>query len=354
MVDEEVLKESGADFLGRTGGQNEGGGAKPNGGGQPGGASAATLFDPWEQYIVPEFPFDILPPVLQDYVGSQAEVIGVDPSAMAMSALTAASGALDHRFAVKMMRGGDWWEHPRFWLLMCGDPSTKKTPCADAATRPLEIHQAELRRDYEAKRRDYERAMQAKEKGAEEPDPPVRYVVFDTTVEKLGDIIARSDRGLLVKRDEFSGWIGDLERYGGGARGGASARGFWLKAFDGGSYGVDRIGRGEIYIGNLSVSLLGGIQPERLSELRGLTSDGLLQRFVPVMMRVASLARDVDNAAVVQTYHNLIAMLIRARHRRMNLTNAALAAMGDLRADLFAITTKQASNKGLCLECPVK
>ena len=138
-VDEDVLKESGPEFFGRTGGQNEGGGAKrPGGGGRPGGASvaAATLFDPWERYIVPEFPFDILPGVLQDYVASQSRVIGVDPSAMAMSSLTAISGALDHRFAVKMMRGGDWWEHPRLWTLLCGDPSTKKTPCVNAATRP--------------------------------------------------------------------------------------------------------------------------------------------------------------------------------------------------------------------------
>jgi Protein of unknown function (DUF3987) len=298
---------------------------------------ASTLFDPWERYIVPEFPFDILPGVLRNYVGSQAEAIGVDPSAMAMSALTAISGSLDHRFAVKMMRGGDWWEHPRLWTLLCGDPSTKKTPCANAATHPLEIHQADLRRDYEARRRDYERAKEAKQKGVEEPDPPVRYVVFDTTVEKLGDIIARSDKGLLVKRDEFSGWIGDLERYGGGARQGASGRGFWLKAYDGGSYGVDRVGRGEIHIGNLSVSLLGGVQPERLSELHGLTPDGLLQRFAPVMMRAATLARDIDNAADVQNYYKLVTMLIGARHRRMRLTNAALAAMDELRAYLFKL-----------------
>jgi hypothetical protein len=310
-----------------------------NGGAPAGGASVstATLFDPWERYIVPEFPFGVLPGVLQDYVGSQSQVIGVDASAIAMAALTTISGSLDHRFAVKMMRGGNWWEHPRLWTLLCGDPSTKKTPCVNAATHPLELHEAELRRDYEAKRRDYERAKQAKQKGVEEPGPSTRYVVFDTTVEKLGEIIARSDKGLLVKRDEFAGWIGDLERYGGGSRRGASDRGFWLKAYDGGPYGVDRVNRGEIHIGNLSVSLLGGIQPERLSELHGLTSDGLLQRFAPVMMRAAALARDIDNGADVQSYHRLITMLIRAPHRRMHLTNDALAAMDELRAHLFKL-----------------
>ena len=79
-----------------------------NGGAPAGGASVttATLFDPWERYIVPEFPFGVLPGVLQDYVGSQSQVIGVDASAIAMAALTTISGSLDHRFAVKMMRGG--------------------------------------------------------------------------------------------------------------------------------------------------------------------------------------------------------------------------------------------------------
>ena len=33
-------------------------------------------------------------------------MIGCDPSALAMAVLTAFSGALDHRFAVKMMRNG--------------------------------------------------------------------------------------------------------------------------------------------------------------------------------------------------------------------------------------------------------
>jgi hypothetical protein len=276
--------------------------------------AAATLFDPWERYVVPEFPFHVLPGHLQDYVASQSTMIGCDPSAMAMCSLTAISGALDHRFAVKMMRGGDWWEHPRLWTLLVGDPSTKKTPCINAATRPLELHEADLRRDYEARLRDYERAKQAKDSTVEKLDPPVRYVLFDTTTEKLGEIISRSEHGLLVKRDEFSGWIGSMERYGGGAHGGSSDRSFWLKAYDGGPYGVDRIGRGEIHVPNLSSSLLGGIQPARMAELHGLTSDGLLKRFTPTMVRRAAVPRDIENSADVARYNALIAALIRAPH----------------------------------------
>ena len=111
-----------------------------------GGSDDVPVFDPWERYIVPDFPLHVLPPVMQDYVPSQATVIGCDRSALAMAVLTAFSGALDHRFAVKMMRNGNWWEHPRLWTLLVGDPSRKKTPIINDVTRPLERHQNDLRR----------------------------------------------------------------------------------------------------------------------------------------------------------------------------------------------------------------
>jgi Protein of unknown function (DUF3987) len=299
-----------------------------------GAGRGGHVFDPWERYIVPGFPFRILPPALRDYVGSQSTAIGCDPSAMAMATLTAISGALDHRFAVKMQRGGDWWEHPRIWALLVGDPSTKKTPCINAATGPLDWHDANLGREYKAKLRAYEQAKADRNNTVAQPDPPIRYVVNDTTAEKLGEILSRSDHGVLAKRDEFSGWIGDMDRYHSRS---ASDRGFWLKSYDGGHYNVDRINRGEIHIGNLSVSLLGGIQPDRLSELHGLTSDGLLQRFLPTMMRSATLPLDTDNEIERQKYESLIAALIRAPHRRMHFTNDALAAIGELRRYLFEL-----------------
>ena len=46
-------------------------------------------------------------------------------------------------------------------------------------------------------------------------------------------------------------------------RGAAKDRGFWLQAFNGGPYTVNRISRGSILIENLSVSLLGGINLSR-------------------------------------------------------------------------------------------
>ena len=65
-----------------------------------------------------------------------------------------------------------------------------------------------------------------------------------------------------------------------------SERAFYLEAFNGdGSFTFDRIGRGTVHIPCCTLSMIGGIQPSRISSLvaeaayRRHGSDGLLQRF---------------------------------------------------------------------------
>ena len=106
-----------------------------------------------------------------------------------------------------------------------------------------------------------------------------------------------------------------MERY----NSGRSDRAFWLTAYDGGPHSIDRIKRGEIFVKNLSVSLLGGIQPARLAELQGLTSDGLLQRFLPVMMTSASFPQ--DRPSEDENYGKLVRAMIFARPARQIMTD---------------------------------
>jgi hypothetical protein len=290
------------------------------------------LFDPWAEFVVPPFPLDILPAVAHDFVVEQSILIGCDPAAIAMAVLATFSAALSHRFALRMMRNGQWWENPRLWVLLVGGPSQKKTPIFNAVSRPIVEHQDHLYQQYQAKLQDYQAAKENdKDSTIPEPGPPPRLVGTDVTIEKLADILARSERGLLIKRDEVAGWIGGMEKYATG-RGPAADRGFWLQAFDGGPYHVDRVKRGETYVRNLSVSLLGGIQPARLAELHGLTTDGLLQRFLPVMMGPSQLASDEpgDNEA----YSTFVHHLIFAKPERLILSDAALEVMYGLRRNL--------------------
>jgi putative DNA primase/helicase len=108
-----------------------------------------------------------------------------------------------------------------------------------------------------------------------------RYMVNDATVEKLGVILNENPQGILVFRDELTGWLYTLDK-----EGHENDRAFYLEAWNGnGPYTYDRIGRGSLFIPAACVSLLGGIQPSRLAEyLRATThggdgDDGLMQRF---------------------------------------------------------------------------
>ncbi len=306
-------------------------GPEPEPGPQPPPATP-PVFDPWARYIVPPFPFEILPSVVQKFVSAEVAVIGF-PSAMAMSVLGTFSGALHHGMKLKMFRNGNWYASPRLWILLVAPPSWKKTPTFNAAMQPLVHYEAHKRAEYQTKLYEYEKA---KERGedAEEPEPPPRYLTWDTTVEKLGELLTYDDgrKGILVLADELSGWLGSMERYS-NSKGGRSDRAFWLKAYDGGPYCFDRIGRGEIYIQNLSVSILGGIQPDRLAELHKLTSDGLLQRFIPVMgaAPVFRLDRPSDHEA----YDKLVRQMIFAKPVRLIMTEEALAVMEGLHRHLF-------------------
>src|SRR5262249_49432214 len=113
--------------------------ARPTGG---------VLFDPWQEFIVPPFPLDILPGAAHDFVVTKSTAMGADPSALAMAELAAFSGAIHHRFRVKMMENHDWYEHVRLWVLLFGRPSWLKSPIMDAVLRPIRRREGELRRDH--------------------------------------------------------------------------------------------------------------------------------------------------------------------------------------------------------------
>ena len=292
------------------------------------------VFDPWENYIVPDFPLEILPVVIQRYVMQQSRVIGCDASALAMACLAGLSGAVDHSFKIRLMRNGDWHESVRLWLMLVGDVSVKKTPIIKAATKALMHFQVEQIKAYEQELAEYEEQLaecDKKDPKPEKPVPPPRYITSDTTIEKLGEILARSPRGILVKRDELAGWLGSMEKYGGG-KAANSDRAFWLEAYDGGPHVVDRIRRGTQAVENLSASVLGGIQPDKLAEIHGLTNDGLLQRFIPVMTRGGRFR--VDASADTTDYDQLIERLMKMKPATVILADDARPVMEELHRHL--------------------
>ena len=89
-------------------------------------------------------------------------------------------------------------------------------------------------------------------------------------------------------RDELAGWLEGMARYSGGG----SDRPFWLEAYGGRGFTVERMGREPLTIDRLSIGVVGGIQPDRLNTLLFKSDDdGLLARFLPIWPEPAPLKR---------------------------------------------------------------
>lgn len=107
-----------------------------------------------------------------------------------------------------------------------------------------------------------------------------RYKTNDPTPEKLAVILQENPNGILLLRDELSGWLESFRQ-----RGREGSREFYLESWNGNSpFSVDRIGRGTIHIEALCVSIFGGIQPAKLEAYMEKTAtaqgdDGFLERF---------------------------------------------------------------------------
>lgn len=258
----------------------------------------------WAKNEPPELPHGLLPPVIERFARIRALGIGGDPGGLAMSAIAVCCAALTDRIKVKCKRNENWKESARLWVMLIGDPSYKKSPIMNAAASKISRMDADLLRSYN------EQFMQWKDAGESGEMPvPTRLRIEDTTMEAAQEVCAHSPDGILALQDELSGWFGGIEKYSGG-KGGAKDRSFWLRAYGGGEYAVNRVSRKSILIDNLSISILGGIQPDAIRRVMAdATDDGLIQRFIPVVLAPADVGTDDKLPDVTHEYEALVERL---------------------------------------------
>jgi len=185
-----------------------------------------------------------------------------------------------------------WHEGAALFVAVVAEPGDKKTPAANAAKRPVMRRQAEKRSEFKNKKAEYERELRewkagcqrARRDGAVEPPAPVeprmeRVYADDTTVEALVVVLEANPRGLLLFKDELTGWMRSLDQYKGGK---GSDRQHYLSIWSNTAIVVDRKSRqgDPVYLDRPFVTLAGGIQPAMLPELGGTMEDGLMDRFL--------------------------------------------------------------------------
>lgn len=264
--------------------------------------------DLWGRFDPPALPADLLPRVIEDFARIQGNQMGADPAGIAVAALVTSAAAIPDGVRLKLKRHDRWSESARLWAALVGTPSTKKSPILSVATEPLCEIDNNLFREWQAQKTLWDGLDKKERKGREEPKQR-RLRLGDTTPEAAQMVLENSPDGVLLLQDELSGFFGAMDKYNGG-KGASADRAFWLQSFNGGQYALNRAGRGSALIPNLSVCLLGGIQPEPIRKVAGDTNDdGLLQRLFPIVLRPATMGRDEPAADVVGEYGALVRRL---------------------------------------------
>src|ERR1700746_2841080 len=88
-------------------------------------------------------------------------------------------------------------------------------------------------------------------------------------------LASAAPKGLLILRDELSGWFAGMNAYNDGGRA------FWIEAYGGRPFRVERVKHPEpIVIPRLAVAVYGGTQPDKLTPLISEADDGLLGRML--------------------------------------------------------------------------
>ncbi len=268
--------------------------------------SAADPVDLWAGHSAPELPAGLLPAPIETFARSQGATMGVDPAGLAMACLAVCAAAITDAIELQVKQHDPTWrESARLWVALVGSPSMKKSPMISAAARPLRKIDAELMERYTKAQAAYG-LLTAKEKKAADRPRQERRIISDSTIEAAQEVLKDSPRGVLSLQDELSGFFGSMDKYAPG-KGAMADRGFWLQAYNGGSYSLNRIGRGAALIPNCSISLVGGIQPEPIRAIAGDThDDGLIQRLIPIVLRPSSVGRDAPNDGTTAAYERLI------------------------------------------------
>ena len=255
---------------------------------------------------VQAFSEDLLPALFRPLVRDVTERMQVPMDYPATVTLLCLAGAVNRR-AVIQPKANDtgWVVVPNLWGGIIAPPGFMKSPVIQAATRPLHQIQTEWRQEQEKAIEEYARDKEEYElrraawkeqykanakKGRSAPDRPEdepeeptlrRLIVNDATFEAMHQTMSENPAGILVIRDELTGWWSQLDR-----AGREGERAFCLQAWNGDTgHTIDRIGRGTIHVEACCMSMLGGIQPGRLRSYLaealedGPSNDGLVQRF---------------------------------------------------------------------------
>ena len=235
---------------------------------------------------LPKFPLDTLQPKrLQDWVTCTAHSTGTTVDHAAVPLLGVSSALIG---SARCVRAKSFMQPATLWTFMIGHSGTGKTPGLDATRKPLAVldkrrepHVALLKRKHDERashaeaaekkwKDEVEKAVKSDSKSPPKPqdaEHPGQFIAprlytTDITVERMAVLLQARPQGMLLLTDELAGWLHNMRRYSGGDN-----SQFWLMAWDGNFYSVERMGRPSFKLKHLLVGVVGGLQPDKLRDL---------------------------------------------------------------------------------------
>lgn len=236
------------------------------------------------------------------------------PTEFVLSPLLAVAGAAAGRKAV--LKGRGYENSPGFWCAVVAAPGSNKSHPQKLICEPLtKLNERLVAAHNEAIREWKVQCAEISKKSKDDskalpPQPPkCRVYASDTTREALDEILAGSPSGVCQVRDELSGWLADLDRYG---KSGESQT--LISYWNGYGAFIDRKGEaGTRVVGDVLYNTCGTIQPGMLSE--GFKSQhiasGFIHRFIffwPQVIPAKRIERnpiEPDMSQWVKLFNNL-------------------------------------------------
>ena len=227
---------------------------------------------------VQAFSEHLLPDSFRRLVADVAERMQVPIDYPAVVTVLCLAGAVNRRAVIQPKANDSGWVIvPNLWGGIIAPPGYLKSPVIQAATHPLNQIQTGWRQEHEETLKEYARAEEEyglrldawkqqykanTKNGKEVPDRPEgeperprsqRLIVNDATFEALHRTMSENPAGILVIRDELTGWWSQLDR-----DGREGERAFCLQAWNGDTgHTIDRIVRGTIHVPHCCMSMLG-------------------------------------------------------------------------------------------------
>jgi hypothetical protein len=274
---------------------------------------------------LPDFPVEVLPTSLREWLRRTARGAGVTPGHVAVPFLGIASSLIGTARRVRACRS--WSEPLTMWVALIGFSGTGKTPGIDVTRRALSLIErarkhriADLQREHEtraqkakAEKKKWEQAVAEavennqpappKPPSATEPGPFVapRLCVSDSTIERIAVLLEARPQGIAFVADELARLFLNMKRYSGG-----QDNEFWLEAWNGKNFVVERQGRPPVVLDYLLVGITGGFQPDKLARAFQGDDDGMYARLCfawpedpahrPLSNEVTEIEPEIQNA----------------------------------------------------------